>query len=117
MWGLKTKMDRMRPSNNKPKFENKAEAKDFVTAEKAEEVEKELEKDIPSNYIEVKLISNGRIEGIPEVLHFRCYSASDALDLNVEDEDKPIAAQKALLSMEAEVYICSFADAGIVEAE
>lgn len=34
-----------------------------------------------------------------------------------EDEDKLIAAQKALLSMGAEVYTCSFADAGIVEAE
>lgn len=106
------KMDRMRPSNNKPKFENKAEAKDFVTAEKAEEVEKELEKDIPSNYIEVKLISNGRIEGIPEVLHFRCYSASDALDLNVEDEDKPKAITKVLTRLCYEKF-----DVGLLTVE
>ena len=52
------------------------------------ETEEELKQDIPSSFIEINLASNGRIDGIPKKLHFRDYSASDALDLNVDDDDK-----------------------------
>lgn len=68
----------------------------FIDNKILEKTEKEIESDIPSNYLEVNLVSNGRIEGIPDKLHFRCYSANDALDLNVADEDKPKAIVKVL---------------------
>lgn len=61
-----------------------------------EETEEELKQDIPSSFIEINLASNGRIEGIPKKLHFRDYSASDALDLNVDDDDKMKAIIKVL---------------------
>lgn len=69
-----------------------------------EETEKELKNDIPSNYIEVNLVSNGRIEGIPSKLHFRCYSASDALDLNVDDDNKVKAITKVLTRLNYENF-------------
>ena len=69
-----------------------------------EETEKELKEDIPSSYIEVNLVSNGRIEGIPSKLHFRCYSASDALDLNVDDDNKVKAITKVLTRLTYENF-------------
>ena len=69
-----------------------------------EETEKELKDDIPSSYIEVNLVSNGRIEGIPSKLHFRCYSASDALDLNVDDDNKVKAITKVLTRLSYENF-------------
>ena len=69
-----------------------------------EETEKELKEDIPSSYIEVNLVSNGRIEGIPSKLHFRCYSASDALDLNVDDDNKVKAITKVLTRLNYENF-------------
>ena len=68
------------------------------------ETEKELEKDIPSSFIEINLVSNGRIEGIPNKLHFRCYSASDAIDLNVGDDDKVKAISKVLTRLNFEKF-------------
>lgn len=76
----------------------------FVKSDIVEKTEEEIEKDIPSNYIEINLISNGRIEGIPDKLHFRCYSASDALDLNVDDEDKIKAVTKVLTRLNYEKF-------------
>lgn len=69
-----------------------------------EETEQDIKEDIPSNYIEINLVSNGRIEGIPKVLHFRCYSASDAIDLNVADDDKPRAISKVLSRLNYENF-------------
>ena len=69
-----------------------------------EETEKELKEDIPSSYIEVNLVSNGRIEGIPSKLHFRCYSASDALDLNVDNDNKIKAITKVLTRLSYENF-------------
>lgn len=68
----------------------------FIKSDIVKETDEEIEKDIPSNYIEVNLVSNGRIEGIPSKLHFRCYSASDAIDLNVSDDEKIKAICKVL---------------------
>ena len=69
-----------------------------------EETEKELKEDIPSSYIEVNLVSNGKIEGVPPKLHFRCYSASDALDLNVDDDNKVKAIIKVLTRLNYEKF-------------
>lgn len=57
-----------------------------VSKEQLQESIKETETDIPAGYIAIKLPSNGRIEGIPTVLHFRDYTGTDALDLNVIDD-------------------------------
>lgn len=59
-----------------------------VKNEQVEQAEKEVEQDIPSNYIKINLPSNGRVEGIPTVLHFRDYTGNDALDLNVFDDEE-----------------------------
>ena len=72
--------------------------------ELVEETEKELKEDIPSNYIEINLVSNGKIEGIPTKLHFRCYSASDALDLNVDNDNKLKAITKVLTRLNYENF-------------
>ena len=69
-----------------------------------EETEKELKEDIPSSFIEINLVSNGRIEGIPSKLHFRCYSASDALDLNVDNDNKIKAITKVLTRLSYENF-------------
>lgn len=76
----------------------------IIKEDLVEETEKELKNDIPSNYIEVNLVSNGRIEGIPSKLHFRCYSASDALDLNVDDDNKVKAIAKVLTRLNYENF-------------
>lgn len=76
----------------------------IIKEDLVEETEKELKNDIPSNYIEVNLVSNGRIEGIPSKLHFRCYSASDALDLNVDDDNKVKAITKVLTRLNYENF-------------
>ena len=75
--------------------ENKTESIEedmFIDEKIVKETEEELAQDIPSSFIEINLVSNGRIEGIPKKLHFRCYSASDALDLNVVDDNDKIKA-------------------------
>ena len=69
-----------------------------------EETEKEIKEDIPSNYIEINLVSNGRIKDTPTKLHFRCYSASDALDLNVDDDEKTKAIVKVLTRLNYEHF-------------
>ncbi len=76
----------------------------IIKEDLVEETEKELKEDIPSSYIEVNLVSNGRIEGIPSKLHFRCYSASDALDLNVDDDNKIKAITKVLTRLSYENF-------------
>lgn len=76
----------------------------IIKEDLVEETEKELKNDIPSNYIEINLVSNGRIEGIPSKLHFRCYSASDALDLNVDDDNKVKAITKVLTRLNYENF-------------
>lgn len=76
----------------------------IIKEDLVEETEKELKNDIPSNYIEVNLVSNGRIEGIPSKLHFRCYSASDALDLKVDDDNKVKAFTKVLTRLNYENF-------------
>ena len=78
------------------KIEIKDTDEDFMNKEVLKETEKEIEEDIPSNYIEINLVSNGRIKGISNKLHFRCYSASDAIDLNVDEENKTKAIAKVL---------------------
>ena len=37
----------------------------IIKEDLVEETEKELKEDIPSSFIEINLVSNGRIEGIP----------------------------------------------------
>ena len=61
-----------------------------VDTKKVEKAVEEVDKDIPIGYIEIKLPSNGRIEGIPSSLHFRDYTGNDALDLNVLDENERV---------------------------
>lgn len=77
---------------------------DFIKADLLEETENELKDDIPSCYIPIDLVSNGRIEGIPKRLHFKCYSASDALDLNVDDDDKIKSIVKVLTRLNYEKF-------------
>lgn len=52
-----------------------------------EEIDKKIENDkkIPSSYVEIKLPSLGKY-GCPKSLHFRDYSFSDVMDLNIHDE-------------------------------
>lgn len=76
----------------------------IIKEDLVEETEKELKEDIPSSFIEINLVSNGRIEGIPSKLHFRCYSASDALDLNVDDDNKVKAITKVLTRLNYENF-------------
>lgn len=76
----------------------------FIDKELVKETEEELKEDIPSSFIEINLVSNGRIEGIPKKLHFRCYSASDAIDLNVADDDKVKAVCKVLTRLNYENF-------------
>ena len=76
----------------------------IIKEDLVEETEEELKKDIPSSFIEINLVSNGRIEGIPSKLHFRCYSASDALDLNVDDDNKVKAITKVLTRLNYEGF-------------
>lgn len=87
--------------------ENKVESTQddmFIDEKLVKETEEEIKQDIPSNYIEINLISNGRIKNIPTKLHFRDYSASDALDLNVSDEDKVKAIIKVLTRLNYEHF-------------
>lgn len=87
--------------------ENKTESIEedmFIDEKIVKETQEELAKDIPSSFIEINLVSNGRIEGIPKKLHFRCYSASDAIDLNVGDDDKTKAIIKVLTRLNYEHY-------------
>ena len=102
----KQSMEEIVKSATRENTENLTESKEFTEIDKniVEETEKELEKDIPSSFIEIKLLSNGRIEGIPTVLHFRDYSASDALDLNVDDDDKVKAITKVLTRLNYENF-------------
>ena len=90
----------------KEDYKNSVESENnnFINNEIVNETEKELEEDIPSSFIEINLVSNGRIEGVPKKLHFRCYSASDAIDLNVADEDKPKAISKVLTRLNYENF-------------
>lgn len=76
----------------------------FIKEDIVKETEEELKEDIPSSFIEINLVSNGRIEGIPNKLHFRCYSASDAIDLNVDDDDKVKAVSKVLTRLNYENF-------------
>lgn len=69
-----------------------------------EETEQELKEDIPSSYVEINLVSNGKIKDIPSKLHFRCYSASDALDLNVDEDNKVKAITKVLSRLNYEKF-------------
>lgn len=87
--------------------ENKVESNQddmFIDEKLVKETEEEIKQDIPSNYIEINLVSNGRIKDIPTKLHFRDYSASDALDLNVSDEDKVKAIIKVLTRLNYEHF-------------
>lgn len=61
-----------------------------VDSKKMDKAIKEVDKDIPVGYIEIKLPSNGRVEGIPSSLHFRDYTGNDALDLNVLDDNERV---------------------------
>ena len=83
---------------------NKINENTDIKEDIVKESEEELEKDIPSSFIEINLVSNGRIEGIPKKLHFRCYSASDAIDLNVGDDDKVKAVSKVLTRLNYENF-------------
>ncbi len=76
----------------------------IIKEDLVEETEKELKNDIPSNYIEVNLVSNGRIEGIPSKLHFRCYSVVQDLDLHVDDDNKVKAITKVLTRLNYENF-------------
>ena len=64
-------------------------------------------KSIPSNYVEVKLLSNGRIKNIPKVLHFRDFTASEAVELtNCGDDDKELKVCEVLTNMNYEHFDC-----------
>lgn len=78
-------------------MENKEE---IIKADLVEEISKEIEKDIPTSFIKIDLVSNGRILGIPKRLHFRDFSGSDAIDINpIDSEDKAKAIGKVLQRM------------------
>lgn len=84
--------------------ENLRNENSIIKEDLVKETEDELKKDIPSSYIEINLVSNGKIEGVPPKLHFRCYSASDALDLNVDDDNKVKAITKVLTRLNYEKF-------------
>ena len=84
--------------------ENLRNENSIIKEDLVEETEEELKKDIPSSYIEINLVSNGKIEGVPPKLHFRCYSASDSLDLNVDDYNKVKAITKVLTRLNYEKF-------------
>lgn len=62
------------------------------------------QKEIPSCYIEIKLPSCGRIEDYPKVLHFRDYTSSDIVDLNIKDDGDIKTLSKVLSRMNYENY-------------
>ena len=91
----------------KEDFKNKVDKQEddfFMDEEIIKESEEDIKNDIPSNYMEINLVSNGRIEGIPLKLHFRCYSGSDAMDLNVDEEYKIKATCKVLTRLNYENF-------------
>jgi len=64
----------------------------LVNEEKEETVKKKVEKEIPLNYIEIKLDSLGKL-GVPKVLHFRDFSIEETTAIassNAEDNLKII---------------------------
>lgn len=69
--------------------ETTKEQKDFkVTPEEVNEVEKEIKtSNVPPEFIKIKLLSNGKIEGIPEILHFRDFTSKEALEITTASED------------------------------
>lgn len=61
------------------------------------------EEKIPSNYIKINLVSDGKIEGVPQVLHFRDFTAGDVLEISrVEDDTKNMC--KVLTGMNYEKF-------------
>lgn len=85
----------------------------LILNENEENVEKENQtvvkheqedKKVPSCYIEIKLPSNGRIENYPKVLHFRDYTSSDIVDLNIRDDGDLKTLTKVLSRMNYEGY-------------
>lgn len=83
--------------------ENEEDVKSTSVNEiKVENVKKE--DDIPSCYIEIKLPSCGRIEDYPKVLHFRDYTSSDVVDLNIKDDGDIKTLSKVLSRMNYENY-------------
>lgn len=91
-------------NNIKPK-----EEKEFVIDEsKVKEIKEKNDLSIPSEFIKVKLLSNGRIKGVPEVLHFRDFSSSEALDVTIASENNKIKKLiKVLSNMNYEKFDCS----------
>ena len=72
-----------------------------------ETIKEEL--NIPSNYITVNLISNGKLEkmGVPKTLHFRNYTGHEALQINSSDEyDRMKNICNVLTQMNYEHYNC-----------
>ena len=79
-----------------------------VEESKLNEIKESYNTSIPSEFIEVKLLSNGRIKNIPKVLHFRDFSSSEALDVTVTSEkDKVKKLVKILSNMNYEKFDCS----------
>ena len=78
------------------------ESKSTNNEVKVENVKKE--ENIPSCYIEIKLPSCGRIEDYPKVLHFRDYTSSDVVDLNIKDDGDIKTLSKVLSRMNYENY-------------
>lgn len=63
------------------------EKDDLIKIEKTVQDKNEKEKSIPSNYIKIRLVSDGRIEDIPQYLYFRDFSAGDVLDISMVEDD------------------------------
>ena len=86
-------------------FEDEEEQKFDVVETKVKEVQEKTNKQIPASFVEVMLPSNGRIKGIPKVLHFRDYSASEALDISTAtDQERPRVIADTLTQMCYEKY-------------
>lgn len=79
-----------------------------VKNEKVDEIKQSYNTSIPSEFIEVKLLSNGRIKNVPKILHFRDFSSSEALDVTITSEkDKVKKLVKVLSNMNYEKFDCS----------
>lgn len=79
-----------------------------VKNEKLDEIKQSYDTSIPSEFIEIKLLSNGRIKNVPKILHFRDFSSSEALDITVSSESNKIKKLVKILSdMNYEKFDCS----------
>lgn len=82
------------------KPEDKEEKKFEITQEMInQEAEENKEALVPSNFTPIKLLSNGRVKGVPTTLHFRCFTCSESLALSKKNDNKEKVIIKTLQDM------------------